>query len=120
MSSLKRAVDGLIYATVFLGLFLLYEVSGVVPGWLQASLFAGVFAYGATSLAVAKSYRWSYYIIMVLAVLVLAVSLPQPEHYAFAATGQVVPFFIFAAGSVMQICLLVLIPVYLWRTRRKA
>jgi hypothetical protein len=79
-----------------------------------------VFAYAATSLAVAKRYRWSYYIIMVLAVLVLAVSLPQPEHYAFATTGQVVPFLIFAAGSVMQISLLVLIPVYLWRTRRKA
>jgi hypothetical protein len=117
MSALKRAVDGLIYATVFLGLILLYEISGVVPGWLQASLFAGVGAYAATSLGVAKGYRWSYYIIMVLAVLVLVVSLPQPEHYAFATTGQAVPFLIFAAGSVMQICLLVLVPVYLWRTK---
>jgi len=120
MSALKWAVDGLIYATVFLGLVLLYVASGVVPGWLLASLFGGVFAYAATSLAVAKRYRWSYYIIIVLAVLVLAASLPQPEHYAFATTGQIVPFAIFALGSVMQVFLLILTPVYLWRTKRKA
>jgi len=119
MTALKKTVDGLIYATVLLGIVLLYEVSGVVPGWLQASLFAGVGAYAATSLAVAKGYRWSYYIILVLAVLVLAVSLPQPEHYAFATTGQLVPFLIFAAGSVMQVSLLALVPIYLWRTRKR-
>jgi hypothetical protein len=120
MGTLKQAVDGLIYATVFLGLFLLYVASSVVPGWLLASLFAGVFAYAATSLAVAKRHRWSYYIIFVLALIVLAVSLPQPDHYAFATTGQYLPFFIFAAGGIMQVCLIILIPIYLWRTRRKA
>ncbi len=120
MTALKKAVDGLIYATVFLGLFLLYEVSGVVPGWLQASLFAGEMAYAISSLAVAQRRTWAYYVIFVLAIVVLAVSLPQPQHYAFFSTGQAVPAFIFAAGSVMQVCLLVLIPLYLWRTRRKA
>jgi hypothetical protein len=118
MGALKKTVDGLIYASVFLGLLLLYEVSGVVPGWLQASLFGGEMAYALTSLAVAKQYRWSYYIIVVLAVVVLAASLPQPQHYAFATTGQVVPFLIFAAGSVMQVCLIVLIPIYLRRSRK--
>lgn len=120
MSALKRAVDALIYATVFLGLVLLYVASGVVPGWLLASLFGGVFAYAATSLAVAKRYRWSYYIVIALAVLVLAVSLPEPDHYAFATNGQVGAFLIFAVGSALQVCLLVLTPIYLWRTRRRA
>ncbi|MDG6925667.1 MAG: hypothetical protein JRN09_03850 [Nitrososphaerota archaeon] len=119
MGNLKRAVDGLIFATVALGFVLLYVASGVVPGWLLASLFAGEFAYAGASLAVAKKYRWSYYLIIVLAVLVLAVSLPQPEHYAFAATGQYLPLAIFALGSVFQVCLLVLVPVYLWRTRSR-
>lgn len=120
MSALKKAVDGLIYATVALGFVLLYETAGVVPGWLLASLFGGEFAYAAASLLVAKRYKWAYYVIFVLAIVVLAVSLPQPAHYAFAATGQVVPFLIFALGGAMQACLLVLIPVFLWRTRRRA
>jgi hypothetical protein len=120
LSALKRAVDALVYATVFLGLVLLYVASGVVPGWLLASLFGGVFAYAATSLAVAKRYRWSYYIVIALAVLVLAASLPQPDHYTFATNGQVGPFLIFAVGSALQVCLLVLTPIYLWRTRRRA
>jgi hypothetical protein len=119
MSALKRTVDGLIFATVALGFVLLYVAAGVVPGWLLASLFAGEFAYAGASLTVAKGYRWSYYVIFVLAVLVLVVSLPQPEHYEFAAAGQYVPFAIFAIGSVLQACLIVLVPIYLWRTRRK-
>ncbi len=119
MSALKRAVDGLIYATVALGFVLLYVASGVVPGWLLASLFGGEFAYAGASLGIAKKYRWPYYVIFVLAVLVLAVSLPQPEHYAFATSGQYLPFSIFALGSILQVCLIVLIPIYLWRTRKK-
>jgi hypothetical protein len=118
MSRLKRAVDALIYASVFLGMLLLYEVSGLVPGWLLASLFGGEFAYAAASLLVAKKYTWAYYLVFILAVVVLAVSLPQPQHYQFAETGQLVQFFTFAAGSVLQICLIVLIPVYLWQNRR--
>jgi hypothetical protein len=119
MGILKRAVDGLIFTTVGLGFVLLYVASGIVPGWLLASLFAGEFAYAGAALAVAKKYRWSYYLVMALAVLVLTASLPQPEHYAFAATGQYVPFAIFALGAVLQVCLLVLLPVYLWRTRAR-
>lgn len=118
MSALKKAVDGLIFATVALGFVLLYATAGIVPGWLLASLFGGEFAYAGTSLAVAKQYRWSYYVILVLAIVVLAVSLPQPEHYAFATSGQYLPFAIFALGSLFQVCLIVLIPVYLLRTRR--
>lgn len=118
MSALKRTIDGIIYATVALGFVLLYVASGIVPGWLLAALFFGVMAYGGTTIAVVKNYRWSYYVILVLAIVVLAASLPQPEHYAFASTGQLVPFLIFALGGAMQVCLIVLIPVYLRRTRR--
>lgn len=117
MSRLKSAVDGIIYATVALGFVLLYVATSLVPGWLLASLYFGVLVYGLTSIAVLKNYRWSYYVIFVLAILVLALSLPQPEHYAFATNGQTVAFSIFALGGAMQAALLVLIPLYLWRTR---
>lgn len=118
MAALKKAVDVVIYATVFLGMLFLYAAVGSVPGLLLATLFAGEMAYAVTSLLVAKGLRWAYYLVVVLAAVVLAVSLPQPEHYAFAANGQLLDLFIFGAGSVMQVFLLVAVPVYLWRSRR--
>ena len=58
------------------------------------------------------------YAVLALAVLVLVVSVPQPQHYAFATDGDIGEFLIFAAGSALQLFLLVAIPVYLVRTRR--
>jgi len=117
MSRLRQAIDDIVYATVCLGFVLLYVANGVVPGWLLASLFFGVFLYGLAALAVIKRYPWAYYLVMALAVLVLAVSLPQPEHYAFATNGEALPFLVFALGGAMQVALLILIPVYIRRSR---
>lgn len=117
MAALKKAVDGVILATIFLGMLFLYVAIGTVPGLLLAMLFTGEFAYALAGLFVARGLRWAYYLVFVLAVVVLAVSLPQPAHYSFAANGQLLDFLIFGAGSVMQVFLLVAIPVYLWRSR---
>lgn len=116
MVSLKNAVDGAVYATVFLGMLFLFVAIGQVPGFLLAVLFAGEFFYALAGLLVARGLRWSYYVVFVLALVVLAVSLPQPEHYTFAASGQYLDLFIFGAGSVMQVFLLVAVPLYLWRS----
>jgi len=118
-STLKRVMDAAIYASVLLGLLLLYAAAPLVPSWLLASLATGEIAYAACAIAVARGVRGAYYAVIALAVLVLAVSLPQPEHYAFASGGQTGPFLIFAAGSALQACLLVAVPIYLARTRRR-
>lgn len=115
MDRLKRAIDTLVYASVLLGLILLVAASGLVPSWLLYSLAGGEVAYAAAALAVARGYRPAYYAVIVLAVLVLLVSLPRPEHYAFATNGQLGDFAIFAAGSVFQVCLLVMVPIYMRR-----
>jgi hypothetical protein len=112
-------VDAAIYASVLLGVLLLDAAAPLVPSWLLASLATGEAAYAACAIGVARGWRGAYYAIFVLAVLVLVVSLPQPEHYAFAQRGEIGAFSIFAAGSVLQACLLVTIPVHLMRTRIK-
>ena len=112
----KKVVDILVYASVALGVLLLLVAGPLVPSWLLASLAAGEVAYAACAVAIARGYRRAYYFVVVLALLVLAVSLPQPDHYAFATYGEVGAFLIFAGGSVLQVCLIVLIPLYLRRT----
>jgi hypothetical protein len=57
--------------------------------------------------AVAKGVGWAPYLALVLALITLAVSLPQPTHYTFAETGQLLAFSIFAVGSAMQVALIV-------------
>src|SRR5580658_5813444 len=118
MERLKRAIDLFVYGSVALGLLLVLVAGPLVPWWLLVSLVAGEVAYAATAVAVARGYRRAYYVVIVLALLVLVVSLPQPDHYAFASDGQIGAFLIFAAGSVSQVCLLVIIPVYLRRGPR--
>ncbi len=117
MGGLKRAIDSLVYASVALGLLFVYAASALVPSWLLAGIAVGEVAYAAAALAVVLGHRSGYFAVATLALIVLAVSLPQPEHYAFAESGQVGAFFIFAAGSAMQVCLVVLVPLYLRRTR---
>jgi hypothetical protein len=118
MERLKRVIDLFVYASVALGLLLVYVAGPLVPSWLLASLIAGEVAYAAAAVAVARGYGRAYYVVVVLALLVLVVSLPQPDHYSFASSGQIGAFLIFAAGSVSQICLLIMIPVYLRRRLR--
>jgi hypothetical protein len=118
--ALKRLVDSMVYASVLLGLLLLYAASALVPTWLLASLAAGEVAYGLAAVGVARGYRKAYYAVIVLALLVLAASLPQPEHYAFATEGDIAQFLIFLAGSVLQAALLISIPVHLIASRRSS
>jgi len=115
MVELRKLVDLCVYASVALGVLFVYVASSVVPTWLLYSLALGEVAYASAALAVWRGYRNAYYAVLALAVLVLAVSLPQPEHYEFASNGQLGRFVIFAAGSLLQVCLLVMVPVYLRR-----
>ena len=119
MASLKRLMDGAVFASALLGLLFLYEAAPLVPSWLLDGIAVGEAAYVVCAIGVARGYRISYYAITALAVLVLALSLPQPEHYSFASGGEYLAFFTFAAGTVLQVCLLVAVPVYLVRTRRR-
>ena len=120
VGGLKRTIDLLVYGSALLGVLFVYAASSLVPPWLLYGVVVGEIAYGATAVAVALGRSRAYLVVVALALVVLALSLPQPQHYSFASEGQVGPFLIFATGSAFQICLLVLIPVYLRQTRSGA
>ena len=118
LASLKRTVDLTLYLSVALGVVLLLQLHSLVPLWLFYSVLTGWIAYFAVALAIATHHDAAYPVALILAVLTLLVSLPQPEHYAYMQAGFSLASATFATGSVLQIVVLILIPVYLLRKRK--
>jgi hypothetical protein len=112
-------VDALIYASVLLGVALLLQLYVLIPMWLFYSVLTGWLAYVVDAVAVATHHKIAYPIALILAALTLFVSLPQPEHYSFVAAGISAASITFLGGSLLQIALLILIPTYLIRERRR-
>lgn len=106
------------YLSIVLGIVLLAQLYFLVPSWLFYSVLIGWLAYSVVALLIATGHRLAYLFAFLLSILTLVVSLPQPEHYAFISERMWLATLTFAAGSVLQIALLILIPVYLLRTRR--
>jgi hypothetical protein len=120
MVSLRRLIDVSVYLSVAWGIVLLYQLYYAVPSWLFFSVVVGWLAYLGTAVLVAFGRRMAYPLVLVLAILTLAVSLPQPEHLAFVAAGLSLASITFLLGSALQLILLVLVPAYLLRRRNTA
>jgi len=69
---------------------------------------------------VAAGHRIAYPLAFLLSVITLGVSLPQPQHYSYVKAGLSLASSTFIVGSALQLVLLVLIPIYLYRTRKSA
>ena len=106
----------LIYASIILGVALVAQLYSLVPTWLFYSVLVGWIAYLAVGLAVAMHKSVAYPMSLVLAVLTLAVSLPQPEHYMFRLS---VASLTFIAGSIIQVGVIVSVTRYLLLRRRE-
>ena len=119
-SSLKRAIDVLIYLSVASGLVLLPQLYFMVPRWLFYSVLMGWLAYVLVAAVVAAGRQVAYPFVFFLAILTLSVSLPQPEHYAFLSAGLALAATTFLIGSALQLSLVILIPIYLLKRRNKS
>ncbi len=119
MVGLKRTIDLFIYLSVAVGIVLLPQLFVLVPTWLFFSVLVGWLAYVAVAVLAAFGRRIAYPLAFVLSILTLAVSLPQPEHYSYVAAGLSLASSTFIVGSVLQVVLLVLIPIYLYSTRTR-
>ena len=115
---MRRAIDGLIYASVGVGAILLSQIYSLVPTWLFYLVLSGWVAYLLVAVATARHLKVAYPLAILLSVLTLVVSLPQPEHYSSAKAGMWLETLTFAVGSMLQIALLILIPVYLIKMRK--
>ena len=109
----------LIYLSVAMGVALLPQLFFMVPMWLFYSVLVGWLAYVAVAVAVASRREAAYPVALVLAILTLLVSLPQPEHYAFLGAGYALAEMTFLIGSALQLALIILIPIYLIKKRSK-
>lgn len=121
VNRLEKAVAGLVYASVVLGvlfLYVLHTISGL-PSFLFPSIAFGELLWLVCAGAVWKRARWAPYMALILAVVTLAVSLPQPTHYDFAKTGQLLDFGIFAGGAVLQFALIAAVGALLLRTGKR-
>lgn len=117
MFSIRRAIDSLIYISVALGVALLPQLYGAVPSWLFDSVLGGWLAYLIVAVLAAMDRRVAYPCALVLAILTLTVSLPQPEHQSFVGAWLSLAAITFLAGSLVQITLIVLLGVYFWREK---
>jgi len=114
---LKRTIDVLIFLSVALGVLLLFQLYYAVPSWLFLSVLIGWLAYVGVAVLVGLGRRIAYPLALVLSLLTLIVSLPRPEHLAFVAAGASLASITFLAGSALQLLLLALLSVYLFRKR---
>ena len=117
---MRRAIDLLIYLSVAFGVLLLPQIYSLVPPWLFYSVLAGWIAYLLVAIATWTHHKRVYPVAFLLAILTLSVSLPEPEHYTFAKDGMWLATLTFMIGSILQLALLVLIPVYLIKDRKPA
>jgi signal transduction histidine kinase len=115
----QRVADWLIYASVILGVALLVQLYQLmVPSWLFYSILAGWAWYLAVAVAVAMGRKRAYPAALVLAVVTLAVSLPQPEHLSLAEAGPTLASLTFIAGSVLQVGVIIFVSANLLEKRR--
>ena len=117
IKTLKAFANLLIYASIFLGAALLVQLYSLVPLWLFYSVLAGWIAYLIVAVAIAKGVKIAYPLSLVLAILTLAASLPQPEHYWLVQAGLSPASLTFIAGSVLQIAVILTVSSYLFLTR---
>jgi hypothetical protein len=119
VADLKRAVNSLIYLSVALGIVLLPQLYGFVPSWLFLSVLVGWLVFVVVAILAMKGRSTAYPLALALAVLTLAVSLPQPAHYSFVQAGPSLASATFLLGSVLQFALIILIPIYLYRRKSR-
>ena len=117
--NLKSAINALIYLSVMFGVVLLVQLYGLVPSWLFYSVLSGWGAYVVIAMLAATGRNQAYPSAIVLAILTLIVSLPQPEHYSYVQAGLSLATITFLAGSILQILLIILDGFYLIKQKHK-
>ena len=121
LKRLRRGADWLIYASVILGVALLVQLYALmVPSWLFYSILAGWLLYLLVAIGVATGRDKAYPPALVLSIVTLAVSLPQPEHYSLADAGPTLASLTFIAGSLLQAGVIILVTSFLVLKRRQS
>ena len=107
---LLRWANWLIYSSVVLGILLLAQLYALnVPSFLFFSILAGWVLYVIVAIAVRTGRSKAYPAALILAIVTLAVSIPQPEHLSLAEAGPTLASLTFILGSILQAGVILLI-----------
>ena len=120
---LQRWTNWLIFASVALGVLLLAQLYLLgVPSFLFFSIFVGWFLYLVVAIAVWTGRNKAYTAALILAIVTLVVSLPQPQHLSLTEAGPTLASFTFIIGSLLQIGVIALVgySMIIERTRSRA
>jgi len=118
---LKRIANLMIYASVVLGLVLIAQLYLLkVPAFLLYSIMTGWAVYVLVAIAAATRRNKAYPAAIVLAIVTLAVSLPQPEHLSLTEAGPTLASLTFIIGSILQVGVILASSQIILNERRSA
>lgn len=118
MRRAERVIQGLIIFSAFLGAVFLWEAHPLLPTMVFGFIFVGWALFVVDSFLTFVKPVPSFYLGLVLAVLALTASLPQPVHYTFFSDGQYLAAATFVLGSATQVALILLVAYYAISSRR--
>jgi hypothetical protein len=109
----------LVYSSVVIGLALLIQLYSLVPTWLFYLVLVGWVVYLVVAIEAARGREIAYPSALIMSILTLVVSLPQPEHYSLATQGFTLAALTFIIGSAIQIATIISAAYYLFLRRRE-
>jgi len=115
----RRVARYLVYSSVVIGLALLIQLYSLVPTWLFYLVLAGWVVYLFVAIEAARGREIAYPSAVIMSILTLVVSLPQPEHYSLAAHGFTLAALTFIIGSAIQVATIISVAYYLVLRRRE-
>ena len=119
MVSLPRAIQGVIIFTTVFGVVFLWEVYPLLPAFVFDFVAIGWVCFVVDSFLTFFRPRASYALGLVLAVLAMAVSLPQPEHYALIEGGDVAAAATLFIGTGAEVLIIILVAYYFIASRKE-
>ena len=117
--STRRVARYLVYSSVVIGLALLIQLYSLVPTWLFYLVLAGWVVYLFVAIEAARGREIAYPSAVIMSILTLVVSLPQPEHYSLAAHGFTLAALTLIIGSAIQVATIISVAYYLVLRRRE-
>jgi hypothetical protein len=118
-ASARRVSKYLVYASVIVGVALLIQLYSVVPSWLFYSFLGGWIVYLLVAIGAARGREIAYPAALVMSVMTLLVSLPQPEHFSLVTQGFTLASLTFILGTVIQLSTIISVLYYLMLRRKE-
>ena len=118
MSTLARAIQGLILFATLFGIAFLYEVYPVLPSFVFYSVAFGWVLFVVDSVLTFVRPKASYYLGLVLSIIAFGITWSQPAHFQLIADGDIPATVTMLVGSATELLVIAAVLVYAYTARR--